>query len=69
MGTECAQLVLQLAFLNCGALSMRASCDAGNLAPERIMQKCGMRRDTQIEKAGRRSYRVTRSEWLKDAMC
>ena len=67
IGSECARLVLQLAFGRCGALAMRASCDARNVASERVMQKCGMRRDTEVEKPGRRSYRITRAEWLLDA--
>ena len=67
IGSECARLVLQLAFGRFGAQTMRASCDARNAASERVMQKCGMRRDTEVEKPGRRSYRITRAEWLHDA--
>ena len=64
IGTECALLVLQLAFAHCGALAMHASCDARNLASERVMQKCGMQRDKQMETHGRRFYRIIRSQWF-----
>ena len=67
IGSECARLVLQLAFGRCGALAMRASCDARNAASERVMQKCGMRRDTESEKPGRRACRITRADRLHDA--
>ena len=62
IGTECARLVLQLAF-RCGARSMRASCDERNVASERVMQKCGLRRDAGSERPGRRHYRLTQAEW------
>jgi ribosomal-protein-alanine N-acetyltransferase len=65
IGTECARLVLQLAFAFCGALWMRAACDERNVASEGVMQKCGMRRDKAMEKAGRRFYRISRSEWFR----
>lgn len=67
IGSECARLVLELAFGRYRALAMRASCDARNVASERVMQKCGMRRDTEREKPGRRSYRIIRAEWQRDA--
>ena len=66
IGGECARLVLQLAFGQCGARTMRAGYDARNAASERVMQKCGMRRDPENEKPGRRAYRITRAEWLHD---
>lgn len=64
MGTDCARLVLQLAFTHCGAEAMRASCDARNAASERVMQKCGMRRDTSLENPGRLRYVISRAQWL-----
>ena len=63
LGTECARAVLALAFGPCGARTMRASCDARNIASERVMQKCGMQLDPQAVTPGRRAYRITRDQW------
>ena len=62
--TEAALLVLELAFDRLGASVMRASCNAKNRASERVMQRCGMRREPEREEPGRRMYRITRDEWL-----
>lgn len=64
LGTECARLILQLAFAHCGAMLMQASCDEGNLASEGVMKKCGMQRVREREVSGRRYYRLTRSQWF-----
>jgi len=64
LGTECARLILQLAFAHCGARLMQASCDERNLASEGVMKKCGMQRFQEREVAGRRYYRLTRSQWF-----
>jgi RimJ/RimL family protein N-acetyltransferase len=61
--TEAATLLLDFAFGKLGAIAMRASCDARNLASERVMQKCGMQRELVCEFVGRRAYRITREEW------
>ena len=64
LGTEAASLVLELAFRECGATLMRASCDARNEASEGVMQACRMQRDPESESPGRRAYRITRESWL-----
>ena len=64
LGSEAAALVLDLAFRECGATRMRASCDARNEASEGVMQSCGMQRDLESESPGRRAYRITRERWL-----
>ena len=64
LGTECARLVLALAFGQCGARTMRASCDERNIASERVMQKCGMQADPLAIRPGRRAYRISRDEWV-----
>jgi RimJ/RimL family protein N-acetyltransferase len=63
IATECARLVLRLAFDHCGAQLMCASCNEQNAASEGVMRKCGMHRDIPAEKTGRRVYRIARSEW------
>jgi RimJ/RimL family protein N-acetyltransferase len=65
-GAEAAWLVLALAFGELGATVMRASCDARNVASERVMQKCGMQRERGCELLGRRAYRIFSSEWRGD---
>ena len=65
--TEAAKLVLLFAFDELGASIMRASCDARNAASERVMLKCGMKRDPDL--ASRRErlfYRVSREDWNAD---
>jgi RimJ/RimL family protein N-acetyltransferase len=62
-GTEAARLVLALAFGELGATVMRASCNARNVASERVMQKCGMLREPEQEPPGRRAYRILSDEW------
>ena len=61
-GTEAARLVLALAFSELDATVMRASCDARNLASERVMQKCGMHPEPDREVPGRRAYRILSRE-------
>ena len=61
--TEAAKLVLDLAFGVLGAGLMRASCDAQNRASERVMQKCGLKREPRIEAPGRRAYGISREDW------
>jgi [ribosomal protein S5]-alanine N-acetyltransferase len=62
-GTEAATLVLTLAFTECAATEILASCDAQNPASERVMQKIGLRRSESLETSGRRVYAITRAEW------
>jgi RimJ/RimL family protein N-acetyltransferase len=65
--TESAKLVLLFAFDELGASIMRASCDARNAASERVMLKCGMKRDPDLpELPGRLFYRVLRENWNAD---
>ena len=66
--TECARLILQLAFAHCGARLMQASCDERNLASEGVMKKCGMQRFQEIEASGRRCYRITKSQWFNGTL-
>jgi RimJ/RimL family protein N-acetyltransferase len=63
--TEAAEMVLEIAFGTYGAVVMRASCNSGNTASERVMQRIGMRRDEAGEAAGRRAYAISRDDWHK----
>ena len=67
-GTEAARLVLKMAFVELGASVVRASCDERNHASERVMQKCGMRREHRRESTGMRAYRIFSDEWESDAI-
>jgi [ribosomal protein S5]-alanine N-acetyltransferase len=60
--TEAAAMLLAFAFDVCGATSMTASCDARNVASERVMQKLGMQRDEGRETPDRRAYVVKRDD-------
>ena len=62
-GTEAARLVLALAFGELGATVMRASCDAHNVASEKVMRKCGMQRERDRELPGHRAYKILSREW------
>ena len=70
-GTEAARLVVDFCFETLGMHKASASCDAGNVASERVMQKCGMTLEGELRHAhrrfgewrNRRLYGVLRPEW------
>ncbi len=70
-GAEAAGLVIDFCFEVLGMHRLSASCDAGNRASERVMQKCGMRREAELRQAERRFgewrnrlvYGMLRDEW------
>jgi RimJ/RimL family protein N-acetyltransferase len=63
--TEAARAILRCAFEDLNATQMQASCDERNLASERVMRNCGMRRDPGHERLGRRLYSLSRMEWVR----
>lgn len=69
--TEAARLVLGFAFEQLGMHKVSASCDAGNRASERVMQKCGMTLEGRLRESHQRFgewrdrllYGILRREW------
>ncbi len=70
-GTEAARLIVDFGFKHLGLHKVSASCDAGNVGSERIMQKLGMRQEACFRQAHQRFgewrdrlwYGLLRDEW------
>ena len=71
LATDAARLVVELGFGELGMQKISASCDAGNVGSERVMQKLGMTREAAFRHAHRRFgawrdrlwYGLLREEW------
>jgi [ribosomal protein S5]-alanine N-acetyltransferase len=59
LATEVCRGLMDFAFRNLPLHKLCASCDAGNVASERVMQKCGMTKE-----AHNRLHRLRGEEWV-----
>jgi ribosomal-protein-alanine N-acetyltransferase len=72
--TEALRRVLQYAFMKGGVGLVETGCLKENIGSERVMQKCGMRKEERycpkVWHDGvlkeRLEYRLTREEWMKN---